>query len=248
MTNQPHHSGAGRHWRRSRYWTGDEYVTGHKISCSIEGCDSHRILPDRNERQIPPDQVELRLRREGWHVAKKSRGDKCPGCVKKEMDAKRMKHAATVKLIVNNDQPLGEPEVAQANTAPAAQELTRDSRRIIMMKLDETYESAEKGYKAPWTDQVVAKDLGVPLAWVVALRDEFFGPARDNEEIRELLAEIRKQGEVVATTITSAEEMMRAGTSLQGKLLNMNGTLSETKRVLEALLKRADQIAKTVQT
>jgi hypothetical protein len=69
-------------------------------------------------------------------------------------------------------------------------EMGRDDRRIIFAKLDEVYLSAEQGYSSGWTDHRIAADLGVPRAWVEQVREEMFGPARDNEDIREARAEL----------------------------------------------------------
>lgn len=65
-------------------------------------------------------------------------------------------------------------------------EMSRDDRRIIFAKIDEVY--VGNGYSAPWTDAGIAKDLGVPRAWVAQVREEMFGPEGSNAEFDAFLA------------------------------------------------------------
>lgn len=85
--------------------------------------------------------------------------------------------------------------MAEAVKADPPREMSRDDRRIIFAKIDEIY--VGNGYQAPWTDTAVAKDLGVPAAWVAKVRDEMFGPEGSNPEIDNFLKELaglRKAG------------------------------------------------------
>ena len=60
--------------------------------------------------------------------------------------------------------------------ADAPRTMSRDDRRIIFGKLETCWSDEKKTYDQGWTDERVAKDLGVPRAWVSTVRDENFGP------------------------------------------------------------------------
>jgi len=67
-------------------------------------------------------------------------------------------------------------------------EITREERRLIIGKLEEVYIDEKRGYSGGWHDERVAKEMGVPRAWVAMLRDENFGPqiADNNPEVQAL--------------------------------------------------------------
>lgn len=118
-------------------------------------------------------------------------------------------------------------------------EMQRSDRQIIISKLMDVYIDEKQGYASPWTDLKVAEDLGVPRAWVEKLRDENFGPARDNEEIREMLANCN-------TVLELAEKRLAEARELWAKANALNADIAEGRRAVEALQKQAERIAKAV--
>lgn len=88
-------------------------------------------------------------------------------------------------------------------------EMSRDDRRLIFAKLDEIYVSETEGYAPGWTDEKVASDLGIPRAWVETIRDENFGPLKDNAETRKLLAEVEELVKQVKGVETKAADLLR---------------------------------------
>lgn len=74
--------------------------------------------------------------------------------------------------------PAPEPVVELATLQPPRKS-TLDERKIINSKLMDVYGDAS--YSRGWSDERVAKDLGVPRAWVAEVRDAFFGPDLDEE-------------------------------------------------------------------
>lgn len=133
--------------------------------------------------------VELtnkKFRDRGWEIGKSRKRDTCPQC-----QAQRRKSAPQVKLVVVPKQI--EPPMQNTITPSKAEpprEMTREDRRVILLKLNETYIDERTGYDKSWSDKRVATDLGVPQAWVAKLRDENFGPENSNEEAREAVAAI----------------------------------------------------------
>ena len=70
-----------------------------------------------------------------------------------------------------------------AKRAEPPPQMQREDRRIVADKIADVYE--DEGYIAPWTDELVAQDLGVPRAWVAEVRDFMFGPANENPKLAE---------------------------------------------------------------
>ena len=60
--------------------------------------------------------------------------------------------------------------------ADPPRQMTRGDRQVIWNKLQDVYPKEDKGYMGEWTDGRVAKDLGVPRAWVTEIRAQNFGP------------------------------------------------------------------------
>ncbi|WP_132314109.1 hypothetical protein [Martelella mediterranea] len=67
--------------------------------------------------------------------------------------------------------------------AESPREMQREDRRIVAEKIADVYD--DHAYIAPWTDDLVARDLGVPCAWVAEVRDFMFGPANENPVLAE---------------------------------------------------------------
>ncbi|WP_180901739.1 hypothetical protein [Martelella soudanensis] len=70
-----------------------------------------------------------------------------------------------------------------ASKAEPPPQMQREDRRIVADKIADVYD--DSGYIAPWTDDLVARDLGVPCAWVAEVRDFMFGPANENPNLAE---------------------------------------------------------------
>ena len=69
--------------------------------------------------------------------------------------------------------------------------MSRDERRLIIEKMMEVYINETVGYKTDWSDDKVAKDMGVPRVWVAQVRDETFGPSDVNEQSYKLSNEAK---------------------------------------------------------
>ncbi|HLZ24528.1 MAG TPA: hypothetical protein VKQ30_20630 [Ktedonobacterales bacterium] len=92
--------------------------------------------------------------------------------------------------------------------AEPPRQMTRENRRVIFEQLNGVYDTKGLTYLDDWTDQAVADGLGVPRAWVTAMREENFGPAGDNKGIKDLIAEAQKisdMGKDLASRISAFE-------------------------------------------
>lgn len=132
----------------------------------------------------------------GWKIGTNAKQNLCPPCFVRVKQAAQRKSQEKNNM-VNKVVPLN--GAAAAAAAPAERVMTREDRRIIWTKLSEVYLNETTGYTPGWHDARVANDLGVPLAWIVELREQNFGPAV-GERMTTLLAEAREVlGEIKAT-------------------------------------------------
>jgi hypothetical protein len=167
-----------------------------RIECSKCGATDHYSKPRATSWMA----VEQRFRKLGWHVGNGPRADLCPECQKREKPNLRVVQNPPPSSITS-DKLVASVETLKPVADPP-REMGRDDRRVIFAKIDENWLGEKEGYAAPWTDKAIAKDLGVPAAWVAQVRDEMFGPAGNNPEIDELFnkhEEVLKEFEVIKT-------------------------------------------------
>ncbi len=117
-----------------------------------------------------------------------------------------------------HEQKRKESEYMDKLRAEPPQEMSREDRRCVFEKLNEVYLDEDHGYGDGWSDERVAKDLGVPRAWVSKIRDENCGPevgpkAKANfaEEARKILDEARAEiskGAVQIGTVSAQQSVV----------------------------------------
>jgi hypothetical protein len=158
------------------------------ITCRKCEAEDH-FIQTGNQRK-PPIAAEQYFRNRGWTLGPGPRADICRSCAsikpkkeKQDMEGKKVLGSLN-SLKFSPPFPVAAKPASAVEIAEQPAAIGREDRRIIFAKLNEVYLDAEKGYDAGWTDHRVSEDLGVPRAWVESIRDENFGPARDNEEIR----------------------------------------------------------------
>jgi hypothetical protein len=126
-----------------------------------------------------------RFEKLGWKIGKNADYNLCP------------EHAVKEKIIMTNKQPTDKIVLMSSAATPPPRSPTRDEKRIIFQKIDEVYVGETVGYSKAWSDDVVAKDLNVPVAWVATIREENFGPNIDEAsaqvitDARALLADVK---------------------------------------------------------
>ncbi len=172
-----------------------------KIQCA--SCEGVAYYPHQTGvNRKPPVAAVQHFRNKGWSVGNGPKKDLCPECVKR-------------------GKPKRKPEMNDMSNAPAAEpprEMSREDRRIINDKLDEVYGTG--GYKTPWTDAAVAKDLGVPREWVSQTRDAFFGPAGSNPLFDDYLSQrdavVRMAADVVAVHDEATKALAKCNEAVAG--------------------------------
>lgn len=163
-------------------------------------------------RSISMEHAARWFRAHGWEVGNGARHDRCPDCQQRQT-------AKTVSPM---------PDKTMAADTP--REMSREDRRIIFAKIDELYLSDKTGYSPPWTDSAVARDLGVPRAWVSQVREDLFGPEGSNAEFDEFL-------EQAAPVIADLKNLHRSCTAQ----LEEARRIAERIEPLERLAKRIER-------
>lgn len=134
----------------------------------------------------------------GWLVHSHKRKHLCPDCRKSERtpepqeSPEPMKHNTVLPVshlrqpmplgVASNDtippQPVAEA-IVELPTLQQPRQPTLDEKRIINGKLLDLY--GDRGYSSGWSDERLAKDLGVARAWVAQVREFSFGPDIDED-------------------------------------------------------------------
>lgn len=185
------------------------------------GRDSKRAHNERVFKQIA-DQFT----RDGWLIGRRAQDDLCPKCVAATMPKK-----PTLTLIPKESVPM----LPVTTNEPA--EMTRDDGRVIFAKLEDVYDTNRAGYRAGWTDQKLATDLGVPRAWVEQVRKQFFGPEGGNPEIAAALAEAKALVEEVRPLLARLDQLKAQMGSTQAEAQKIAAKVEIIDRRIAAIEK-----------
>lgn len=219
-----------------------------EIRCACGAID--HVVNNTPQKVLPPEMLVRKFEQKGWLVGATATLDRCPAC-------RRAHHAADVvpARIAARRAGLGEPSKAASRAEAAAafdvwkarqdlesgeavmsteaekpKEMGVEDRRLIIAKINEVYVGEDVGYSSGWSDKRVAEDLGCPRAWVAEVRDYAFGPARDNEDVRALVAEVKALRE-------TADALERSAAEVTDRLIEVRGQIKALGRKAEGVLK-----------
>lgn len=117
--------------------------------------------------------------------------------------------------------------------------MSREDRRVIFSKIDDVYLDENSGYSDGWTDQRVADDLGVPVAWVRSIRAENFGEERSNSAILKQLEEAKSALDQAKRLHDQMKaDILKMSTQAQNAMAEFNkvqGQLTKSQKDLNAL-------------
>jgi len=137
---------------------------------------------DRNSNgmALPPDQVAKKFKQHGW--VQKSRIWTCLQC---QLNERRK----SVKPAVVSPSPA---QLAITVDKPAAPVIAPTTKQVLAIgSLIEQYFNTSTGlYEASWSDDAVAKKLGLPRAMIEKVREEGYGPLKLPPELMSLKSEI----------------------------------------------------------
>ena len=182
--------------------------------------------------------VTQKFEKHGWKIGKTAPHHRCPKCfiaIKSAAKRKGEAHMSS-KIVSMITPPLPLSQELNASTAISSQTvdvprgeraMSRDERRLIIAKMQDIYLNETVGYAGDWSDEKVAKDMGVPRIWVAQIRDETFGPDI-NEDLykalhgaKELANELQAATHGAEPVIRMLQELMVKAEAMEMKLRKM---------------------------
>ena len=208
---------------------GDGFVPAVLICCGEPGCTAAASMKATGRSGPAPEFAERFFRRQGWELGRKPSDDRCPDHTKK---AKRnaAEHKETADMPTNKTPAVAEPP----------RQLGRDEQRIIHAYLQGVYID-EVGYSVGWTDQTVASNLNVPVAWVSEVREQFFGDAGSNPEIDNFVVQAKTLAGVQEILEHDLQVTVQALSSLQERMRKVREditTLNTTAARIDAAINK----------
>lgn len=170
-------------------------VLGGRLSARVEchSCGSHEEWHIATK--TPPAEIlRKHFSQKGWRMSKRSI---CPACTSKAQKPQIVK-----EVQMTNVAPI-KPEPAPTEAVKAAR---RKANELLMFHFD-----VEAGrYDEGWSDERVAKESDMPVAWVLKRREDEYGTLKEPQEIDEI----------------------------RGELYNLTERLAELRSKLDALVKK----------
>jgi hypothetical protein len=243
-----HHRSSERKFDLFTVTIDNQRIGCRRLFCATPGCGQQGELLDRTSGGLVPKVIQRRFEQKGWEVGSSAKHDYCPGCVEHQRTERRQRRfkPVVVSSTPKPSEPKGDTAMSVQAVASETRTMGRDERRIIFAKLEEVYVDEAAGYRTPWTDVAVAKDLNVPLAWVEQMRDENFGPARDNGEIRDMLTRVTAATAQARGILDEAKAVRKDVAGHVEKVNALSHRCTEIGKTLEGLLAIAERIARSV--
>lgn len=209
---------------------GEKHCSAYVLTCRKCANKEHVFLGRHGG--LPTQIVVRKFRKLGWQVGHNRSNDLCPAHAEKPREHQPNPKVQLIKNFGEMKMVQHAPRDVTANEAPNV--MGREDKRLIFAKLHEVYLDESKGYSEGWTDKRVAEDLGVPRAWVEQVRNEVFGPLKENDEIRMLRDEITKAIEKMRTQstalLTAAEQEAKRLNSSAERLERRMGEIEKALR------------------
>ena len=156
--------------------------------CSCNASESFAVT--HGGTTVSQDIAEKNFRNRGWTLGRDRKHDLCQSC---KIERRARRTGAKPEDLMAKNVPPPQPVVLLAPVAKAdpPREPTKDERRLIFGKLDQVYLDEKRGYEKGWSDARVAGGVGVPRAWVEAIRAMNFGEENASEDARQLVEQAR---------------------------------------------------------
>jgi hypothetical protein len=242
--NIRHHRGADRNYPKFMTTVDNRPIGVRRLYCVTPGCGQQGEIFDRAHDGLPAGFIERKFKEKGWEVGANEKHDYCPKCVEAQKAERRARRNKQEEPVLNGKTP-HVTSIPPAVSAEPPAEMDRAAKRLIFAKLEEVYVDETTGYKTPWTDAVVAKDLGVPQAWVATIRDDNFGPAQDNQEIREMLSRVVFAATEAQTVLAEAKAINAEAAKFVTRVNECSRQATEIGKALAGLLAIAERIERS---
>ncbi len=222
------------HFERSAITAeGGHPIPARAIRCAK--CGAVEKITTNKSRCLPDAALANFFRNKGWIVGRKPSEDICPSC-------QRAERKTPVPVLPAPATPVVESNVVEFGIrAEPPEQATKEDRRVIFAKLNDVYIDEAKGYDSDWSDQKVADDLGVPVAWVRSIREENFGSNPGNER---MTSAVVRAEEILAMLEHNHKTIRDAVTEQFERLLNkFEAEVELKKREIERTIEQAKKAA-----
>lgn len=196
---------------------------GAVVTCS---CGATAELPTATGKtHLPREAISQKFRNRGWHIGPVARKDRCPECIGRKHQQEEVVTMKPSERLEAMKEPT--PPKPGASAEPP-RVMGREDRQIVFAKLSDVYLGEAVGYDRDWNDDRVSRDLNCPRAWVVEVREQFFGPIRADQSaeviaIREKVAALEHE---LTKQALATSPLSRDGKSLRGELERLAGEVA----------------------
>jgi hypothetical protein len=160
--------------------------------------EGQHVMEWTSSNRIPAEAIASKLKRAGWTLGRHIR---CPDHAHPRKE--KRKGDNVVELVTKEKQSV------------AASDAARTAKRLVILALDESFNTEKGCYRQGVSDATIAKELGIAEETVVRLREEFCGPLKAPSEIEELQKQI---DEIRSTTLKKINEAAASCDEKCGKL------------------------------
>lgn len=160
-------------WTVHRKADGGQTICHARINCT--SCTN--TVDQRLKMPMVPQHVAKRFRAMGWDCEPHAPGSVvCPACKKRPPIAK------VISIITKGEVPMNAPALAQSSSI--------EQRAKIRDLIDKFFDEGKGYYVGDYSDQRIAREVGVPFAAVTGLRETAYGPLRGDPETHALRGDI----------------------------------------------------------
>ncbi len=153
-----------------------------RVECAQCGARDEWVVANKAP---PADILAKHFTNKGWSIRKRPI---CPDCISQAKKETAMSNVAPIK-----------PDPLPSDAVKAA-------RREATEKLLFHFDTAKGCFEEGWSDARIAKETGMPEAWVTKRREEDFGPLKEPGEF----AEVRAEAKALASEIGKLQAKLDA--------------------------------------
>lgn len=193
---------------------------GYEIICAK--CRDADMVPKGECGPTHPP-IAKKFQRAGWEVGATESGDVCPACQTKWQRKNAMKTTGSTTPLPPP------PPPAQITTAgtptPGASARITD----VYMALEDAYDRSARDYRPGWTDERIARELGVSVELVAKRRAADFGPVKVDTFADDLDDAVKGLGSEIASMRRFSDDLAAKITALETRQTVLEGLAGKAR-------------------
>lgn len=197
----------------------------YRVRCSCGAVDE--FMPHTHTGTLPDNAIAKKFIARGWEIGRKAKSDRCPACIQKAKDERRIRLVASEGVTMPMPE-FKQPAPVRADPPPV---LDVDAALLIADRLDDIYDP-KTGYPVGKGDNTIADELGVPRDWVTQVRRKKFGNGPEPDELKRLRDELKN----LEAAHAQAASIIKTAQARQKEVDDALGKLRERlNRIYEAV-------------